>query len=317
MKRLPALIAALAVLALVGGFIAYRTAGSGAPAFTVNGRSVSQSDVDDELRALAGNAALASITRQSGAAPLSSLPGSITAPYASLWVTLRITQVLVDDTLQRRHLSVTADDRRNGQTVAERFLGDPQVVRSFPTFLRNAVVARFARVAALQQALISDQSSSLSAAALQACPSHRFVAHILVTSLADAQAIQAQLAAGADFATLAEQRSIDRTSGAQGGELGCLDGQSFVAGFQQVAQSQPVGMVSDPVQTQFGFHLILVRGQPALADLANLALNQVLNLARGVRVTLDPRYGTWDRRNGRVVAPRPVSASAATPSPTG
>ena len=127
---------------------------------------------------------------------------------------------------------------------------------------------------------------------------------------------QRRRAVGADFATLAGQRSTDRASGAQGGELGCLDGQTFVAGFQQVAQSQPVGVVSDPVQTRFGYHLILVRGQPPAADLASLALDQVLGLARGARVTLDPRYGTWDRRTGRVVAPRPVGA-AATPAPTG
>jgi len=76
-------------------------------------------------------------------------------------------------------------------------------------------------------------------------------------------------------------------------------------------------VVSDPVQTQYGFHLILVRDQPPPADLANLALNQVLDLARGAHVTLDPRYGTWDARRGRVVAPQPVAASAATPSPTG
>ncbi len=91
----------------------------------------------------------------------------------------------------------------------------------------------------------------------------------------------------------------------QGGELGCFDNQQFVAGFEQVAQTQPIGLVSAPVQTQFGFHLILVRDAPQTADLQGVALNAVLGLARGAPVTLDPRYGTWDRRNGRVVAPSP------------
>ena len=317
MKRLPALVAALAVLALIGGFIAYRSSGSGAPAFTVNGHSVAQSDVDDELRALANDAAFASVIRQLRSAPLSSLPGSISSNYAAGWVTLRISQVFVDDTVTRRHLPVTGADRAAGQAIAGKFLGSPQVVRSLPSSFRDALEARFARIAAVLQSLVMQRSAELTAAARAACPSHRFVAHILVASLADAQAVQAQLAAGADFATLAGQRSTDRVSGTQGGDLGCLDSQTFVAAFQQVAQTQPIGVVSAPVQTQFGFHLILVRDQPPAADLVNLALTDVLSLARGERVTVDPRYGTWDRRSGRVVPPQPVAASASTPSPTG
>jgi len=316
-KRLPALVAALAVLAVIGGFIAYRSSGTGAPAFTVNGHSVSQSDVDGELRDLASNAAFASIIRQSGSTPLSAHPGSITSNYAAGWVTFRVSQDFVDDTVTRRHLMVTGADRAAGQALVERFLGSPQVVRSLPSSFRGALEARFARIAAVRRLLVTQRSAELTATALAACPSHRFVAHILVASLADAQAVQAQLAAGADFATLAGQRSTDRVSGAQGGELGCLDSQNFVTAFQQVAQSQPIGVVSDPVQTQFGFHLILVRDQPPGADLANLALADVLGLARGARVTVDPRYGIWDRRNGRVVPPQPVAASAATPAPTG
>jgi parvulin-like peptidyl-prolyl cis-trans isomerase-like protein len=316
-KRLPALVAALAVLALIGGFIAYRSNGSGAPAFTVNGHSVSQSDVDDELRALANNAAFASVIRQQQSAPLSSHPGSISSNYAALWVTFRVSQVFVDDTVTRRHLTVTGADRAAGQALAAQFLGSPQVVRSLPSSFRGALEARFARIAVVRRLLVTQRSAQLTAAALAACPSHRFVAHILVASLADAQAVQAQLAAGADFATLAGQRSIDRVSGAQGGELGCLDSQSFVAAFQQVAQTQPIGVVSDPVQSQFGFHLVLVRDQPSAPDLANLALSEVLGLARGAGVTVDPRYGSWDRRNGRVVPPQPLATSAATPSPTG
>jgi hypothetical protein len=315
-KRLPVVVAALAVLALVGGFVAYRSAGSGAPAFTVNGHSVSQSDVDRELRSLADNAAFTRLVRQSGSAPLSSVPGSITSGYAAGWLTFRIAQAFVDDAFQRRHLTVTAADRRDGAALALRLLGSPQVLSTLPASMRHAVEARFARVAALRRSLVREHSAALRDAARRACPSHRFVAHILVPTLADAQAVQAQLAAGADFATLAGQRSIDRASGAQGGELGCLDNQTFVAPFQQAAESQAIGVVSDPVQSQFGYHLILVRDEPPPADLANLALTQVLGLPRGARVTLDPRYGTWDRRRGRIVAPQPETASAATPAPT-
>jgi PPIC-type PPIASE domain len=316
-KRLPALITALALVALVGGFVAYVTVGRGAPAFSVDGHSVSQSDVDDELRALADNAAFARLIRQTGSAPLAPIAGSITSGYAAGWLSLRVAQVFVDETVARRRLAVTAADRRGGEGLAVQLLGSEQVVRTLPSSLRGAIRARFARIAVLQRFLLASPSAALRDAALQRCPSHRFVAHILVATLAEAQAIQAQLAAGADFATLARQRSTDRASAAQGGDLGCLDSQSFVAPFQQAAQTQPVGSVSSPVQTQYGFHLILVRDRPSTADLASVALDQVLGRARGAHVTLDPRYGSWDRRQGRVVPPAAATAGTATPPPTG
>jgi PPIC-type PPIASE domain len=316
-KRLPALVTALALVALVGGFVAYVTVGRGASAFSVHGHSVSQSDVDDELRALADNAAFARLIRQTGSAPLAPIAGSITSGYAAGWLSLRVAQVFVDETVTRRRLAVTAADRQEGEGLAVQLLGSEQVVRTLPSSLRSAIRARFARIAVLQRSLLASPSAALRDAALQRCPSHRFVAHILVATLAEAQAIQAQLAVGADFATLARQRSADRASAAQGGELGCLDSQSFVAPFQQAAQTQPVGSVSSPVQTQYGFHLILVRDRPSTADLAGVALDQVLGLARGGHVTLDPRYGRWDRRQGRVVPPAAATAGTATPSPTG
>jgi hypothetical protein len=304
-KRLPVLVAALALVALVGGFVAYRVAGTGAPAFSVNGHTVSQSDVDGELRALADNPAFAKAIKQSGSAPLVAHPGSIDARYTAGWLSLRVVQVFVDDTVARRHLTVSATDRSQAEALAVNLLGSEAVLRTLPSSMQTDLRTRFARIVAVRDDDLTRQAAQLRTAALQTCPSRRFVAHILVSSQAEALVIQAQLAAGADFATLARQHSIDAASAVQGGELGCLDNQQFVTGFEQVAQTQPIGQVSAPVQTQFGFHLILVRDVPQSADLQGVALNAVLGLARGAAVTLDPRYGTWDRRNGRVVAPAP------------
>ena len=59
MKRLPALVAALVVVALAGGVAAYFVLDDGAAAYTARGQRVSQSEVDSELSALADNAAVA------------------------------------------------------------------------------------------------------------------------------------------------------------------------------------------------------------------------------------------------------------------
>lgn len=323
MKRLQVLVAALVAVALVGGVTAYLVLDQGAIAYTARGQRVSQSDVDSELSALADNTALQRLIHQSQSAPLSTIRGSISSTYTAGWLSLRIAQTFADGVVARKRLGVNADDRRAGEQLAVQLLGNETVIRSLPSSFRSNLRSRFARMAALTRALLANPSPALLDAALQACPSHRFVSHILVATLAEAQSLKAQLTAGADFATLARQHSTDQASAIRGGDVGCLDSQQFVAPFAQAAQTVPIGQVSDPVQTQFGFHLIVVSNKPSSADIESVALAEVLGLARGATVTVDPRYGVWDRRNGRVVspvatrAPTGNSATPATPTPTG
>jgi hypothetical protein len=315
-KRLPALIAALVVVALVGGFAAYLALSDGAVAYTAHGQAVSQSEIDGELSALADNAALKKLIRQSQSPPLSTFAGSISSGYTAGWLSLRIAQTFAAQAVTAHRLPVTAADRRSGEALAVQLLGSEQVIRTLPASFQADLRDRFARMAALTRTLLANPSPELRQAALQACPSHRFVAHILVATLAEAQSIKAALTAGGDFATLARQHSTDQASAARGGDLGCLDSQQFVAPFAQVAQTQPIGQVSDPVQTQYGFHLILVTDTPPAAEVQSVALDQVLGLARGAAVTVDARYGIWDRRNGRVVGPATPATSPAT-APSG
>ena len=323
MKRLPALVAALVVVALVGGFAAYLVLNQGALAYTARGQRVSQSDVDGELSALADNAALKKLIHQTQSAPLSTVAGSISSGYTAGWLSLRIAQTFADGIVTTRRVHVTAADRTAGEALAVQLLGSEQVIRTLPASFRSNLRNRFARTAALTRALTVNASPALQQAALQACPSHRFVAHILVATLAEAQSIKAALTAGGDFETLAGQHSTDQASAGRGGDVGCLDSQQFVAPFAQAAQTLPIGQVSDPVQTQYGFHLILVADKPSPAEIDSVALAEVLGLARGEAVTVDARYGTWDRRNGRVVAPATIPATApsgggsSTPTPTG
>ncbi len=321
MKRLSVLVAALVVVALVGGLAVYLSLSDGAAAYTAGGHRVSQSDVDRELQALADNATLQKLIRQQQFRPLSTFPGSVASGFAAGWLSLRIAQTFADGVVSAHRIRVTADDRRNGEVLAARILGSQQVFRTLPASFRSDARDRFARVVALTRQVLTNPSPQLLDTARQACPSHRFVAHILVTSLADAQAIKAALTAGGDFATLARQRSTDRASAVQGGDLGCLDSSQFVAPFAQAAQTLPIGQVSDPVQTQFGFHLIVVSDKPSASELQSVVINRILS-APGQRVTVDPRYGIWDRRTGKVVSPaaaRPQAGggSSSTPTPTG
>jgi peptidyl-prolyl cis-trans isomerase C len=81
--------------------------------------------------------------------------------------------------------------------------------------------------------------------------------HILVPTEDEAKAVLAQLKGGADFATLAKEKSKD-PGAAEGGDLGYFTKEQMVPEFADVAFKLPKGQLSDPVKTQFGWHIIKV-----------------------------------------------------------
>jgi foldase protein PrsA len=88
------------------------------------------------------------------------------------------------------------------------------------------------------------------------------VAHILVADEQKAKELKAKLDAGADFATLAKENSIDTGTKNNGGGLGFVQYNTeelireFVDGFKNLKE----GQVSEPVKSQYGYHLIKVTG---------------------------------------------------------
>jgi peptidyl-prolyl cis-trans isomerase C len=77
-------------------------------------------------------------------------------------------------------------------------------------------------------------------------------------ALAKVQDLRKKILAGGDFATLAKAESDDAGSAAKGGELGTFKHGQMVGPFDQAAFSIPVGEVSEPVKTQFGYHIIKI-----------------------------------------------------------
>ena len=132
-------------------------------------------------------------------------------------------------------------------------------------------------------------------------------AHILVATQEEADAIKTELAGGADFAEIAKAKSTDTGSGANGGDLGWFGLGMMVKPFEDAVVAAKVGEVSGPIQTDFGFHLILVKEtrvaeKPTLdqlrdelaAEVENAAINaKIEELTKGAAVTregeaLDP-----------------------------
>jgi|GEM_PF-413687 len=85
--------------------------------------------------------------------------------------------------------------------------------------------------------------------------------HILVETEEAAQAVVADLAAGADFAQVARERSQDRATAPLGGEIGWFSRGIMARNFANVAFRTPVGEIAPPFSTEFGWHVIEVTGR--------------------------------------------------------
>ena len=81
--------------------------------------------------------------------------------------------------------------------------------------------------------------------------------HILVPTEEEAKAILVQLKNGADFAALAKEKSKD-PGAAEGGDLGYFTKDQMVPEFAEAAFKLQKGQISEPVKTQFGWHIIKV-----------------------------------------------------------
>ncbi len=86
-------------------------------------------------------------------------------------------------------------------------------------------------------------------------PNEVRASHILVDNEEHARQIKQQIDDGADFAELAKEKS-EGPSGKNGGDLGFFGRQEMVKPFEKVAFELDIGEVSDPVETQFGWHVI-------------------------------------------------------------
>ncbi len=73
-----------------------------------------------------------------------------------------------------------------------------------------------------------------------------------------ANELRSRILAGEDFAALARAYSDDTGSGANGGDLGWFGKGRMVAPFEEAVFSLPIGEVSEPIKTDFGYHLIEV-----------------------------------------------------------
>lgn len=318
--------AAVALLAAAALALSACSATGDPAAATIDGHDISRHDLQQDLKALARNQAFVKNLQQQG------FPGTFTsdavpARLTSSWLTTLVQQQVVDSEFDRRGLEVTGKDRaaaRKEITSPQSIFGPASTFDDFPQWFQDDIVDQQARTTVLRTEVNSKRRITDAAVRKfydqnkdQLCPSGRLVSHILVQTSAEAEAIEAQLAQGASFDQLAEQLSTDKGSATVGGRLTCVDSQDWSRldeTFRNAAAGVAVGTVSQPVQTQYGFHVIRV--EPFTFENAAPLIRALLErqadpfsamMSRRLRradITVDKRYGrVTEGQQGFAIAP--------------
>lgn len=107
--------------------------------------------------------------------------------------------------------------------------------------------------------------------------------HILVETEEEAKAIGEELKGGADFAAVAREKSTG-PSGPNGGALGWFGAGMMVEPFQKAVEAMKPGEISEPVETQFGWHVIRLnetrtKSAPPLEEVRGQILEQLQKAA--------------------------------------
>jgi len=281
------------------------SAGDAVVVATINGRSVTQQDLEDANDDLL--AQYQQLYSQFGMDIRSMLIGAEGRVFGLRMQSEALDrvffEVLLDMELERRDLALTAEqieeefssqlgafldaqgltqDQFEAQLEAQGY-----VVDDFMTNARDTITSQL-KLTTVQEAVAGIVEAG-EEELLAYFDEHRAdyeteeqirASHILVATEAEAVDVHLQLAAGADFAELARTLSTDVGSGQNGGDLNWFGRGRMVPEFEEAAFGLQVDELSEIVETEFGYHIILLTGyqeatKPEYADVADAVLAAV------------------------------------------
>jgi len=289
----------------------------------VNGQAITQTALNQELEAVRSSPQVMQTLAQNQLAVTGAGQETFSSDFAAQVLRGEIFYALIHQEVVRRRLTVTGADLASARQDAAAEFGSPGEFQSLPGYYQDVLVHRSADANALAAAIGRVHLGAAAIAAYYAAHRAEYVEacvqHILVATQAEAAQVKADLAAGKPFDQEAAAKSTDTGSAANGGRLGCGPANQYVAPFAHAVETLPVGVVSDPVQSQFGWHIIEVtaRTQQPLSAVesqirqqllsnASQSLNGFLQQASArADIVVNARYGTWVRSgpNGPGVQP--------------
>jgi len=325
--------------ALVAGLaLAASACGSVSPyAAKVDNGSISQDALQTELRSIAANGPYLALI-ESRQPVKGTGAGTFDAAFTALALTRQIYYGLIGTELAKRKLAVGTPELTAARAEVVTQLQGEDVLKAFPKAYQDELVRRQAQLDTLTLALNGvtgsvDDASKAYYNAHQGDFAKACVSHILLDSQDKAVAVKARLDKGEDFAAVAKTDSIDTQSAANGGALGCdiTQDTGYDPAFLLAVAGQPVNQVGDPVQTQFGFHLIKVTSKtvPPYDQVKDAAREKLITSGQEklltwlqetvtkARIVVNPKYGTFDKTGaspGVVPPTRPAVTTPTTPA---
>ena len=169
-------------------------------------------------------------------------------------------QTLTGDARRDYLVSYLADVILAAKAAEGKKVADQKDFKSRLAFIRNKLLMETLLQQEGKAALTPDATKKVYEEAVKSMSNEPEVRarHILVPSEDEAKAILAEVKKGTDFAELAKQKSKDPGAAAEGGDLGYFGKDQMVPEFAETAFKLDKGQVSDPVKTQFGWHIIKV-----------------------------------------------------------
>ncbi len=254
MSKAHRFVAGIATALLTFSLTACGGGGGGGSVATVNGQSISHADLDNKLES---------------------------SPAARGVLQNMVMSDLIDQYAQQHHITVSADEiaKVEDQYKAQ-YPGD-----QWNELLKARSLTEQDVQDLIRRQLIIDKAvgGNINVGDKQIAdyfnknhaqfdkPAQARARHILVPDKKTAQKVEADLKSGKDFAAEAKQYSTDPGSREKGGELGWFRKGAMVPAFDAYAFSAPIGQISQPIKSPFGYHIIQVeeRKPEQKATLAN------------------------------------------------
>jgi peptidyl-prolyl cis-trans isomerase C len=225
-----------------------------------------------------------------------------------------------DDQKREYLITYLADIVILSQAAQKQNVGDRPDVKHRVEFERNKVLMETLLQDAGQAATTDDAMHKVYDDAIKQMPPEQEVhaRHILVATEDEAKEIEAELKKGADFATLAKAKSKD-PGAADGGDLGYFTKDQMVPEFSEVAFKLDKGQISDPVKTQFGWHIIQVEDKrtkptPTFDEVKAQITNYVQHKAQAELVENLRKSATIERLDRPPAAADPSTLNPAAPA---
>lgn len=226
----------------------------------------------------------------------------------------------MDPASRRENLIAFLIDMKIVAKAAEdKKVGDSADFKQKLSFARNRLLMDSLLATEGKTALTDDAMKKVYQEAIEKVAGEKEVhaRHILLATEDEAKAVKAELDKGADFAELAKKKSKD-PGAADGGDLGFFTKDQMVPEFSAVAFELAPGKISDPVKSQFGWHIIKVeekrdRKAPAFDDVKAQVSQFVVRKAQADYVTKLRAAAKIERLD--VKADAPAAADKAAPAP--